>query len=138
MSSNQISANAVVGRRDGPVGANCRLTKIAGGSARVVFRKPSHTMRFSPYAGEDPRDAQAPSHSSSLDRRGRPETLRTAIAMAFFWPTGTTSRRGDVGVEEVSLQHGILLSQDRDDHGWILRPLLLWIVAAKAASSPRR
>ena len=32
------------------------------------------------------------SHSSSFDQRLRPDTLRTAIAMAFFWPTRTTSR----------------------------------------------
>jgi hypothetical protein len=32
------------------------------------------------------------SHSSSFDHRLRPDTLRTAIAMAFFWPTRTTSR----------------------------------------------
>ena len=32
------------------------------------------------------------SHSSSLDQRRRPETLRTAMATAFFWPTSTTSR----------------------------------------------
>ena len=32
------------------------------------------------------------SHSFSFDRRRRPETLRTAMAAAFFWPTSTTSR----------------------------------------------
>src|SRR5262249_39914894 len=32
-----------------------------------------------------------PSHSRSLDQRRRPETLRTAMAMAFFWPTSTTN-----------------------------------------------
>jgi hypothetical protein len=31
------------------------------------------------------------SHSESFDHRCRPETLRTAIATAFFWPTNTTS-----------------------------------------------
>jgi hypothetical protein len=31
------------------------------------------------------------SHSASFDQRRRPETLRTAIATAFFWPTSTTS-----------------------------------------------
>jgi uncharacterized protein (UPF0335 family) len=31
------------------------------------------------------------SHSSSFDRRRRPETLRTAMEIAFFWPTRTTS-----------------------------------------------
>src|ERR1700680_4768201 len=34
----------------------------------------------------------AASHSFSFDHRRRPETLRTAIATAFFWPTSTTSR----------------------------------------------
>ena len=32
------------------------------------------------------------SHSASFDHRRRPEMLRTAMAMAFFWPTSTTSR----------------------------------------------
>ena len=32
------------------------------------------------------------SHSSSFDQRRRPETLRTAMATAFFWPTSTTKR----------------------------------------------
>ena len=32
------------------------------------------------------------SHSPSFDQRRRPETLRTAMATAFFWPTSTTSR----------------------------------------------
>jgi hypothetical protein len=36
--------------------------------------------------------AGAASHSFSFDHRRRPETLRTAIAIAFFWPTSTTSR----------------------------------------------
>ena len=31
------------------------------------------------------------SHSESFDQRRRPDTLRTAIATAFFWPTSTTS-----------------------------------------------
>src|SRR6516225_10571341 len=31
------------------------------------------------------------SHSASFDHRRRPETLRTAMAMAFFCPTNTTS-----------------------------------------------
>ena len=34
----------------------------------------------------------APSHSSSFDHRRRPDTLRTAMATAFFWPTRTTRR----------------------------------------------
>ena len=32
------------------------------------------------------------SHSPSFDQRRRPETLRTAMATAFFCPTSTTSR----------------------------------------------
>jgi hypothetical protein len=32
------------------------------------------------------------SHSRSFDQRRRPETPRTAMATAFFWPTRTTSR----------------------------------------------
>src|SRR3954454_5221893 len=35
---------------------------------------------------------QGRSHSPSFDQRRRPETLRTAIATAFFCPTNTTSR----------------------------------------------
>jgi len=30
--------------------------------------------------------------AESFDHRRRPETLRTAMAMAFFYPTNTTSR----------------------------------------------
>ena len=32
-----------------------------------------------------------PSHSLNFDQRRRPETLRTAMATAFFLPTSTTS-----------------------------------------------
>jgi hypothetical protein len=32
---------------------------------------------------------------------------------------------GDAGVEKVSLQHGVVLRQDRDNHGGILRALAL-------------
>ena len=35
-----------------------------------------------------------PNHSASFDHRRRPETLRTAMAMAFFCPTNTTFRFG--------------------------------------------
>src|SRR5712692_5563259 len=40
------------------------------------------------------REAGGPgrSHSASFDHRRRPETLRTAMATAFFCPTSTTSR----------------------------------------------
>jgi hypothetical protein len=37
-------------------------------------------------------DGAALSHSLSFDQRLRPETLRTAMATAFFCPTNTTSR----------------------------------------------
>ena len=44
-------------------------------------------------SGSNPTDSWASpfSHSSSFDQRRRPETLRTAMATAFFWPTSTTS-----------------------------------------------
>jgi len=32
------------------------------------------------------------SHSFNFDHLRRPDTLRTAMATAFFWPTNTTSR----------------------------------------------
>jgi hypothetical protein len=35
------------------------------------------------------------SYSESFDQRRRPETLRTAIAMAFFWPTSVAAWRLD-------------------------------------------
>ncbi len=38
------------------------------------------------------RDGPGRSHSCSFDQRRRPETLRTAMATAFFCPTRTTSR----------------------------------------------
>ena len=37
-------------------------------------------------------DGRGRSHSPSFDQRRRPETLRTAMATAFFCPTNTTSR----------------------------------------------
>jgi hypothetical protein len=37
------------------------------------------------------RAAPSRSHSSSFDQHRRPDALRTAIAIAFFWPTRTTS-----------------------------------------------
>ena len=39
----------------------------------------------------DREGAPSRSHSPSFDQRRRPDTLRTAIAMAFFWSTRTTS-----------------------------------------------
>ena len=38
------------------------------------------------------RNGRRSSHSSSFDQRRRPDTLRTAMATAFFWPTNTTRR----------------------------------------------
>jgi hypothetical protein len=75
---------------------------------------------------EDACDALSRSHSSSFDQRRRPETLRTAcdgllLADKDHQPLAASN----AGVEEVSLQHGIMLGQDRDDHGWILRTLAL-------------
>ena len=53
--------------------------------------------------------------------------MRTAIAMAFFWPMRTTGRSPRVTpvVEEISLQHRIVLGEDRDDHGGIFGALTL-------------
>ena len=63
--------------------------------------------------------------SSSFEHRRRPDTLRTAIAMAFFWPTMTTSRFAarDASVEEITQQHRVVLCEDRDDHGGIFGAL---------------
>jgi hypothetical protein len=65
------------------------------------------------------REAAGPgrSHSASFDHDRRPETLRTAMATAFFCPTNTTSRlpRVNAGVENVPLQHGVVLRHDGDD-----------------------
>jgi hypothetical protein len=57
-------------------------------------------------------ETSALSHSVSFDQRRRPETLRTAMAMAFFCPTRTTSRLPRVTpvVEQITLQHGVVLS----------------------------
>jgi ketol-acid reductoisomerase len=37
------------------------------------------------------KDGLGRSHSCSFNHRRRPETFRTAMATAFFWPTNTTS-----------------------------------------------
>jgi hypothetical protein len=48
---------------------------------------------------------------------------------------------GNASVEEVSLQHGIVLGQDRDHHGGILRALALvdggGVAGTKVSSSPK-
>src|SRR5271163_4434343 len=59
-----------------------------------VSRTLGRSVNFSEsavYEFEDREGAPSRSHSSSFDQRRRPDTLRTAIAMAFFWPTRTTS-----------------------------------------------
>src|SRR5271166_2698061 len=55
--------------------------------SKFVFISPQSTFDEL----DDLESAPTRSHSSSFDQRRRPETLRTAIAMAFFWPTRTTS-----------------------------------------------
>jgi hypothetical protein len=64
-------------------------------------------------------ETSALNHSASFDQRRRPETLRTAIATAFFCPTRTTSRFAscDAGVEQITRQHGVVLRHDRNHHG---------------------
>jgi hypothetical protein len=48
------------------------------------------------------------------------------MATAFFWPTRTTSRFPRVaGVEEVALQHGVVLGQDGDHDGRVFGALAL-------------
>ena len=67
------------------------------------------------------RDASTP---ASFDHRLRPPTLRTAMAIAFFWPTSTTNRLPLVdqsGCREDPLQHGVVLSEHRDYHGRVFR-----------------
>jgi hypothetical protein len=65
-----------------------------------------------------------PSHSLNFDQRRRHETLRTAMATAFFWPTSTTSFLPRVTrYRAISRQHGVVLRHDRDDHGRIFRAL---------------
>ena len=66
------------------------------------------------------------SHSASFDHRRRPETLRTAMAMAFFCPTSTTSRLpSDARIKEVPLQHGVMLRHHRMTTAGYSEPWLL-------------
>ena len=67
------------------------------------------------------------SHSASFDHRRRPEALRTAMAMAFFCPNQNNQplTSGDAGVEKVPLQHGVMLSEHRDNYCGISDPWLL-------------
>ncbi len=62
----------------------------AGLAARSSGRCPISDAIDAPIGRE--RDWLGRSHSCSFDQRRRPETLRTAMAMAFFCPTRTTSR----------------------------------------------
>ncbi len=47
------------------------------------------------------------------------------MAMAFFCPTRHDQFLAprDAGVEQISLQHGVVLRHYRDDDSWVLRPL---------------
>ena len=46
-------------------------------------------------------------------------TCRSLIVLR----TVDARRQGDAGVEKIALQHGVMLSEHRDDHGGIFRPL---------------
>jgi hypothetical protein len=50
-----------------------------------------------------------PSHSLNFDQRRRPDTLRTAMTTAFFWPTSTTKLcyLGHVAMEN---RHGLAVA----------------------------
>ena len=65
-----------------------QLAQHRQASESAGFTMPQPVFDF--VAGE--RNVPSRSHSPSLDQRRRPDTLRTAIAMAFFCPTSTTSR----------------------------------------------
>ena len=72
-----------------------------------------------------PFEASALSHPRSFDHRSRPETLRTAMATAFFWSNQNDQppAAGDAGVEQITLQHGVVLRHDGNHHGWVFRAL---------------
>jgi len=67
-------------------------TPASHSCTRSSWRKSAATMDqpVSPIGAET--DASERNHSLSFDQRRRPETLRTAMATAFFWPTSTTRR----------------------------------------------
>ena len=77
--------------------ADARLGRVRhqkGGvmrSAHAVAH-PHLKWTFCESAAVPVRSADAASHSFSFDHLRRPDTLRTAMATAFFWPTSTTSR----------------------------------------------
>ena len=58
----------------------------------AIGRKSAATPAQSAMPIEGESDGAGRSHSCSFDQRRRPETLCTAMAMAFFCPTRTTSR----------------------------------------------
>jgi hypothetical protein len=60
-----------------------------GFAARSTGRRPISPAVDAPIGSE--KDRPERSRSCSFDQRRRPETLRTAMAMAFFCPTKTTS-----------------------------------------------
>src|SRR6478736_4101309 len=66
------------------------------------------------------------SHSLSFDHRLRPDTLRTAMASLLLsdqYDELLAAR--DTHIEQVPLQHGVMLGEHRDDHGGIFRTLAL-------------
>ena len=70
-----------------------QLVAAKGGVAPSRRRTSGCFQLQSTFNGLDDREgALSRSHSSSFDQRRLPDTLRTAIATAFFWPTRTTSR----------------------------------------------
>jgi hypothetical protein len=54
---------------------------------KVRHSLPPFVLRYLPAAADC-------SHSRSFDQRRRPETLRTAMATAFFWPTQGSPDQG--------------------------------------------
>jgi hypothetical protein len=73
-----------------------------GFAARSTGRRPISPAVDAPIGSE--KDRPERSRSCSFDQRRRPETLRTAMAMAFFCPTRTTSRLPRVQWDGVFVQ----------------------------------
>src|SRR6476661_8343772 len=75
------------------------------------------------------------SHSLSFDHRFRPDTLRTAMANRLFLSDQYDQLLAarDAGIEQVPLQHGVMLGQHRDDHARIFRTLA-FVRAARATA----
>jgi hypothetical protein len=83
-----------------PVGTTCHtvpampIRPLENASLDCFLRRAALISCLSPlFAATVPQlpEAAGRSHSWSFDQRRRPETFRTAIATAFFWPTRTTS-----------------------------------------------